>query len=122
MKKLLLISALFALLSCSRSKVNDVAAFELDGAWYWVAQYEEGATQKDVEEYVTKWANPNQTSYFFVYDNSIDLSGFKSKGFNLKSFAATVLANRPKYGYYKMPMEPKLNDDAVWTLEQSQKQ
>lgn len=122
MKKLLLLTALFALLSCSKSKVNDVAAFEFNGAWYWVAQYEDGTSQKDVEEYVNKWANPKQTSHFFIYDNSIDLSVFKNQGFNLKSFAATVLTNKPKYGYYKMPPETKLNNDAVWLLEQSQKQ
>lgn len=122
MKKLLLLTALFGLLSCSKSKVTDVASFEFNGAWYWVAQYEDGATQKEVEEYVNKWANPNQTSHFFVYDNSIDLSVFKNQGFNLNSFASTVLANKPKYGYYKMPPETKLNDDALWLLEQSQKQ
>lgn len=122
MKKLILLTTLFSLLSCSKSTVNDVASFEFNGAWYWVAQYEDGTTQKDVEEYVNKWSNPNQTSHFFVYDKSIDLSVFKNQGFNLKSFAATVLANKPKYGYYKMPDETKLNDDALWLLDQSQKQ
>jgi hypothetical protein len=121
MKKILLLTALFTLLSCNSNKVKDIAAFEFNGAWYWVAQYENGTTQKEVEEYVNKWANPNQTSHFFVYDNSIDLTVFKDQAFNLNSFAATVLANKPKYGYYKIPPETKLNTDAVWLLEQSQK-
>ena len=121
MKKLLLLLTAVTLFSCG-SKVEDVAAFEFNGAWYWVAQYEDGATQKDVEEFVNKWANPNQTSYFFVYDSSIDLSIFKNQAFNFNSFTETILANKPKYGYYKMPPETKLNDDAVWLLEQSQKE
>ncbi|MGM8362117.1 hypothetical protein ACSV4D_09405 [Flavobacterium sp. ARAG 55.4] len=122
MKKLLLLLITLTLFSCSKSKVNEVAAFELNGAWYWVAQYEDGATQKDVEEYVNKWANPNQTSHFFVYNQSIDLSVFKNEAFNLNKLTATVLANKPEYGYYKIPNDPKLHNDAVWLLEQVQKQ
>jgi hypothetical protein len=122
MKKLLSLFTLFALLSCSPNKVQDVASFEFNGVWYWVAQYEDGATKQDVEAYVNKWANPTQTSHFFIYDKSIDLSVFKDETFNFTKFTQTVLANKPQYGYYKMPPNTKLNTDAVWLLEQSQKQ
>jgi len=120
MKKLLLLTALFTLFSCSK-KVDSVASFEFNGAWYWVVQYEPDATKKEIEDYVNTWANPKQTSHFFVFDNSLDLSVFKKQAFNFNSFAATVLANKPKYGFYKMPPDNKLNADAVWLLEQSQK-
>ncbi|KVV16121.1 hypothetical protein [Flavobacterium sp. TAB 87] len=123
MKKALLFLSLFIMLSCSKeSKVKEVAAFEFNNTWYWVIQYENGASKQDVEHYVSKWANPNQTSHFFIYDKSIDLSVFKDKAFNFNTFAQTVLANKPQYGYYKMPPDTKLNNDAIWLLEQSQKQ
>lgn len=121
MKKILLLTILFTLFSCSKSNITEVAAYEFNGAWYWVVQYEPDATKQDIESYVNTWANPSQTSHFYIYDNSIDLSVFKNEGFNLNSFAATVLANKPKYGYYKIPTDTKLKDDAIWLLEQSQK-
>lgn len=121
MKKTLLLLALFTLFSCSSNKVEDIASFEFNGTWYWVAQYNDGTTKQDVEDYVKKWANPNQTSYFYVYDKSIDLSIFNYESFNLDKFAKTILENKPQYGYYKIPGEEKLNTDAVWLLEQSQK-
>lgn len=122
MKKLLLVLCL-AIISCSDGKVKDIASFEFDGAWYWVVQYQDGATKKDVEDYVTLWANPNQTSFFFVFDKSIDLSVFTKEPFNLSSFSQTVLSAKPKYGYYKMmPGDDKLHDDGIWLLQQSEKQ
>lgn len=119
MKKLLLL-AIFAFISCTSKKVDEVASFEFNGAWYWVLQYQEGTTKQEVEESVSKWANPKQTSYFFVYDKSIDLSVFKEESFNINKFAKTVIANKPQYGYYKVPGDAKLNTDAVYLLEQSQ--
>lgn len=119
MKKLLLIISFFILTSCSNEKVKDIASFEFDGTWYWVAQYEDGTTKQDVEAFVNKWANPNQTSHFFIYDKSIDLSVFKADTFNFNKFAHTVLANKPQYGYYKIPNDTKLNEDGVWLLEQA---
>ena len=121
MKKLILLITMMLLISCSDSKVNEVAAFEFNGAWYWVVQYEPDATKQEIEDFVNTWANPNQTSFFYVYDNSIDLSVYKTQAFNLNSFTSTVLANKPKYGYYKMPSDTKLNTDAIWLLEQSTK-
>jgi hypothetical protein len=121
MKKLLLPIITLLLISCSDSKVNDVASFEFNGAWYWIIQYKPGATKQEIEDYVKLWANPNQTSFFYVYDDSMDLSAYKTQAYNLNSFTATVLANKPKYGYYKIPTETKLNTDAIWLLEQSTK-
>ena len=120
MKKLLSIIALITLFSCAPEKVSEVAAFEFNNSWYWIIQYQDGATQQDVEAYAKKWANPEQTSHFFAFDNSIDLSVFKNEAFSLPKFTATVLAAKPKYGYYRMSTDKVLNDDAIWLLEQSQ--
>lgn len=122
MKKILALLAFFALTSCSDSKVTDVASFEFDGAWYWVIQYKKEATKKDITDYVEKWANPETTSFFFVFDDSIDISFFKKEKFNISSFRASVLGNKPKYGYYKMmPNDNKLYDDGLWLIEQAEK-
>lgn len=113
MKKLLFF-ALAAMLAvgCSKSKVKDIAAFEFNNAWYWVVQHEEGTTQQEVEDYVNLMANPNQTSFFFVYDNSVDASNFTKNKFNLKSFSTVVTSEpRPKYGLYKLPSDPKIYND-----------
>lgn len=107
--------------SCTSSKVTDVASFEFDNAWYWVVKYEPGTTKQEVEEYVTKWANPKQTSYFYCFPTTTDVEFFAKEPFNFRDFAYNVLQNKPKYGYYKMPTDTKLNDDGIWLLEQSNK-
>ena len=122
MKKIFLLLITFLFISCSESKVTDVASFEFDGAWYWVIQYKKDATKQDIIEYVNTWANPNQTSFFYVFDDSLDLSLFAKERFDLKSFQETVLLNKPKYGFYKMmPADDKLYDDGIWLAEQATK-
>ena len=114
MKKIMLLFSFFLLFSCSNSKIKDIAAFEFNNAWYWVIQYEDGTTKQEIEEYVRNWANPNQTAYFFVYDKSIDVSIFAKERFSLQTFAASVIGEpKPKYGFYKMPSDPKLYDDGL---------
>lgn len=122
MKKitLLLVSIFFS--SCSSSKVTDIASFEFDNAWYWVVQYEKGATKQEIDEYVNTWANPNQTSFFFIFDDTLDLSFFSKEKFSLESFQETVLLNNPKYGLYKMlPADNKIYDDGIWLIKQANK-
>lgn len=122
MKKLLLLLSVFALFSCEPKKVDEVVSYEYNGSWYWVVQYKPEASKKDIEEFVNTWANPEQTSHFFVFDNSVDLSVFKASSFSFNQFAQTILVNKPKYGYYKMmPADNTLHDNAIWLLEQSQK-
>lgn len=121
MKKLFTLAIALILCSCSSSKVEEVAAFEFDNAWHWIVQYEDDATPEEIQAFVKKWANPEQTSFFYVYDKSVNLEIFKKEAFNQRKFAAIVLDNPPKQGIYKMPMDPVFHDDAVWLLEQSQK-
>lgn len=119
MKKLLLFGIILLSFSCSSSKVKEVASFQFDNAWYWVIQYEDGSSKKEIQEYVNTWANPNKTSYFFVFDNSTDLTLFSKEKFSQQSFLETVLLNNPKYGYYKMlPADNRLYDDGISLIKQ----
>ena len=114
MKKIILIFCTLFLVSCSNSNIKDIAAFEFNNAWYWVVQYEDGTTKQEIDEYVNRWANPNQTAYFFIYDKSVDVSVFAKQGFNLYSFAETITEDpKPKYGLYKLPSDQKIYDDGL---------
>lgn len=114
MKKIILIFCTLFLVSCSNSNIKDIAAFEFNNAWYWVVQYEDGTTKQEIDEYVNRWANPNQTAYFFIYDKSVDVSVFAKQGFNLYSFAETITEDpKPKHGLYKLPSDPKIYDDGL---------
>ena len=122
MKKVLLLLSLIMLISCSETKVEELESYEIDNAWYWAVQLKEGATKQDAIDYVNKWANPKQTSFFYVFDNSLDLSLFKNDKFTPTEFKETILLNKPKYGFYKMlPADTKLHDDGIWLLQQSVK-
>lgn len=122
MKKVILSLMSLFFMSCNSSKVKDVASFEFDNAWYWVIQYEKGATKQEIEDYVNTWANPNQTSFFFVFDDTVNLSFFSKERFSLQSFRQTVLLNNPKFGYYKMlPTDDKLYTDGIWLMKQANK-
>ncbi|AUS06465.1 hypothetical protein [Pseudotamlana carrageenivorans] len=122
MKKLFLL-ILFSsfLFSCSTPKVKDYASYEVNGAWYWVLQFEADATEADVKEFVETWANINQTSYFFAYPKNYDLSNFKSKDLSFLKFSSIIASTPPKYGFYKMPNDSNIYDDAVWLMEQASK-
>lgn len=123
MKKLILILSIITLFSsCTDSKVKDVAAFEFDNAWYWVASYSQDATEQDRKKYMNLLTTSNKTSYFFMYPDSVDVSLFKQERFDLKTFAATVTNDpKPTYGFYKMAGVDKLEEDALWLLEQINK-
>lgn len=123
MKKIVLFLFVLSLLWACGSKTKDVAAFEFDGAWYWVYNYESGTTEEELKECVKTYSNPNQTSYFFFYPDSVDVSIYASKPFSLNSFSRTILGStpQPSFGFYKMPNDTKVYDDAVWLLEQSLK-
>ncbi|MDB0600063.1 hypothetical protein PL373_02605 [Tenacibaculum maritimum] len=96
MKKLILIVTIITLFtSCTESKVKDVAAFEFNNAWYWVSSYSKDATEQDVKDYANLLANPNQTSFFFAYPDSVDVSLFANEKFSYETFICLVL----KYGY-----------------------
>nr|WP_153841569.1 hypothetical protein [Ornithobacterium rhinotracheale] len=121
MKRILLaFVCLFCLTSCS-SNVTDVAGFEFNNAWYWVYNYNEGTTKEELVEIVKNHSNPEQTSYFFFYPENKDVSVFASEPFNLISFSQTIVADKPDYGFYKMPNDAKIYDDGIWLLEQSLK-
>lgn len=117
MKKLLFLF-LITLASCS-SNVKDIASYEVDGAWYWVLEHEPNATKEDVLAKVKLWANPNKTSYFFVYPNTVNLADFQSKDLVFPTFKGLIVNNPPTYGFYKMPNDAKIYDDAVWLIKQS---
>ena len=123
MKKLLLLLAIVLLSSCGNTKVEDLASYEINGAWYWTAQLKEGGTKQDAIDYANKWANPNQTSYFYIFNDSLDLSLFKEKRFSPREYKETILLNKPIYGFYKMrPADTTLYDDGIWLLEESLKE
>lgn len=119
MKNLLVLLTVLTLQSCVNQNVQDVAAFEFDNAWYWVGQYKEGASQKDVMSYVKHNANPKHTAYFFVFPPTTDVSAFKERPFNMRSFTEKIVELQPEYGYYKMPNDPTVYDDGLWVIEMS---
>lgn len=117
-KAILFLLITFGFTSCTNSNVKDIATFQFNNAWYWVIQYEEGTTQQEVEDYVNKMANPNQTSYFYAYDKSLDVSVFAKEKFNLQSFASSILDDpKPNYGFYKIPSDTKIYDDGIDVLK-----
>ncbi|MEX6627552.1 hypothetical protein PG913_08355 [Tenacibaculum pacificus] len=120
MKKILLLFILVTLVGCS-SKVDEVVSLKYQNNWYWVLQIKKGATKEDVLQKVKRWSNPNNTSYFFVYRDTLDLSAFKKKDITFPYFTDLVISNIPTYGFYKMPNDDKIYDDAVWLLEQGKK-
>lgn len=119
-----LILSLFAgllMMSCS-SPATDVASFEFDGAWYNVLNYKAGTSEAELKEYVKTYSNPSATSYFFFYPEGKDVSVFKKEAFNPKSFAATIVDNKPDFGFYRMmPADEEIHNDAVWLMEQAAK-
>jgi hypothetical protein len=110
---LILISCLF--FNCT-SKVEEITSYQYKGAWYWVLQHKPDATEADVKEFVNRWANPNQTSYFFVYPNTINLNDFKRKDITFLYFKDLIINNAPAYGYYKMVNDAVIYEDAVWLM------
>ncbi len=121
MKKLLLLF-IFTLMSCGNNKVEELASYEIDNAWYWAVQLKEGGTKQDAIDYANRWAHPSQTAFFYVFNDSLDLSLFKSGRFTPREFKETIFLNKPIYGFYKMsPEDPTLYDDGIWLLEQSLK-
>lgn len=121
MKKILLALGALLMFSCSPKKIEEVASFEFDNAWYWIVQYEDGTTDAEVSEFVKKWSNPTQTSFFYIYDKNIDLSVFKKERFTLNRLRNVVYENKPQHGIYKMPMDTVYYDDAYWLIEQAVK-
>jgi len=113
---LLLISGTF--FNCSY-KVEEITSYEYRGAWYWVLEHKENATEDEVKDFVNRWANPNQTSYFFVYSDTISLLEFKKKDITFPYFTNLIINNKPSYGFYKMANDSIIYDDAVWLIKQS---
>lgn len=121
MKKLfILITFSFLLISCS-SNLEEITSYKYNGAWYWVVEHKANTTEKEVKDFVNTWSNPNTTSYFFIYSDNYNLNDFKEKGITFETFRGLIINNNPTYGFYKMPNDQKIYDDAVWLLEQSVK-
>ena len=101
------------------ASITDTASFKYQNAWYWIIQFDSISTKKDVLDYVKQWANPNSTSWFFAYPDSLDLSMFNSKNLAFPVFANTIVhgVHKPSYGFYKMPNNDTIYDDATWVLE-----
>ena len=99
--------------------ITDAASFKHDNAWYWVVQYNSHTTRQDITTYVKQWANPNSTSWFFAYPDSLDLSMFNSKNLTYSQFANTIVHGDPKptYGFYKTQNDDTIHDDAAWILQ-----
>lgn len=117
MKKIIILIIISFLFSCSGTKMKDVAAFEFDNAWYWVIQYSDKTVPiQDAENYVKMYANPKQTSYFFFYNDSLDISTLKTERFGLQKFSKFITDNPPALGYYKIPLDDKLYNDAIWLI------
>lgn len=101
--------------------ITEATSFKHQNAWYWVIQYNSIATRQDIEQYVHRWANPTNTSYFFAYRDTLDLSVFASKNLTFPVFANTIVNGdvKPTYGFYKMSGNDAMHDDALWLLQQS---
>jgi hypothetical protein len=113
-----LLMLLMSITSCSDSTVKDVAAFQFDGAWYWIAEYNPEATKEDIKEYASTFGDPRTTNYFFFYDNSrLDASIFAKEKFNQASLSQTLLDNKPDSSYYKMSTDQELQEDALSIIE-----
>ncbi len=120
-KLLLLLLGIFTLNACSINETIE-AQFEFNNAIYRVLFYDEGTPEKDLKDYVSNTSNSEKTTFYFFYPkNEYDLSVFSNEKFNLTSFSQTIVENKPDYGFYKMPNDKKVYDDAIWLLEQSLK-
>ena len=101
--------------------ITEATSFKHQNAWYWVIQYNSIATRQDIEHYVHRWANPNSTSYFFAYRDTLDLSVFQSNNLTFPVFANTIINGdvKPDFGFYKMSGNDVMHDDALWLIQQS---
>ena len=109
-------AALMILTSCGSSKINDAQAFEIDNAWYWLSEYEDGTTAAEMESHVSTFANPNQTSIFLFYPKGtvpeVDLN-------SLSEVVLFVDQQLPTHGFYKLPNDPAVYNDAAEFIQLS---
>ena len=118
LKYLVIVSILTILFSCTNSKISNEAAFEFEGAWYWTANYEAGTTEEELIDYVNSLANPNQTSFFFLYPPEVNADFFNTESFNYDSYKRTIINDpKPTHGFYKLPTEDEIYDDSLWLFE-----
>ena len=117
MKKIYFVGFLLLVSCSSNNKVSDIAAFEFDNAWYWVYTFSSDATTDDLKAEVLRYANPKQTSFFFFYPDSIDVTYYGKERFSLNKLRNNLL-NNPKasHGYVKMPDEP-IDSNAILYID-----
>ena len=88
-------------------KLEEIAAFEFDNAWYWIYTFSADATTDDFKAEVKRYANPRQTSWFFFYPDSESVGYYATTPFNLNKLRYNLLNNpRASHGYVKIPKQP----------------
>lgn len=118
-KVLLMICTVF-MVSCGESSIKDVAAFDINGAWYWIAQFDEDANSEDIMQYVKMYANPTQTSYFFFYSDDTDLEARGLSDLRQEGVIDFITSDpEPDFGFYMMPNDTQIYHDPLELLKLS---
>lgn len=127
MKKLILLLAGLFIVSCSETPVAETkevnknilpqVEFKLERNPYHILYFKEGTPEAELKEYSLKQSNPNETSWFLFYPKDADISLFKQRIYSQSEIASIVTNNKPKYGFYKMPMDTIVMSDAVELME-----
>lgn len=120
MKKVIVAIIAFVFTSCSPS-VEDIAAFEFNGAWYWVLQTNNDTPEAEIKEKIKQLSSKKQTAHFFVFSDTIDLSVLKENKFDFERFSSTIIEGKPERSYTKMSNSNDITEDALWLLKQANK-
>ena len=90
---------MLAFTSCSND-IKDAGYYEFGLSNYFVCTYGE-ETKEELKDYVSKWAHPNKTTWFFFY-NKNNSKGYLFSNPNLdeSSFKSKIGGNKPDFVFY----------------------
>ncbi|MXV37694.1 hypothetical protein GO491_03215 [Flavobacteriaceae bacterium Ap0902] len=110
---LLIVVSILFLNSCSDPKITRESSQEFQGALYSFCTYSSEATVEDMKQYVKDYSIDDQTTFFFFYKKGADISKFGSGYFSLMAIAESFDVMPPDYGFYTMPFDDNIYDDAI---------